>query len=85
MASVFVSFDYDNDKAYKFLIEAWDSNPNFTFTFDDRSSKKIDSNNVGVVKRVLSQKISSATHTLVIVGKYANEQHRDHELIGYKN
>ncbi len=30
---VFVSFDYDNDKQYKFLLQAWDANPNFNFVF----------------------------------------------------
>jgi hypothetical protein len=32
---VFVSFDYENDKHYKFLLEAWDANKNFDFLFAD--------------------------------------------------
>ena len=47
---VFVSFDYDNDKHYKFLLEAWDSNPNFDFYFSDLSSAEIKSNSVNPKK-----------------------------------
>ena len=38
MYETFVSFDYDNDRQYKYLLEAWNKNPNFNFTFLDRSS-----------------------------------------------
>ena len=31
---VFVSFDFDHDKHYKYLLEAWDANPDFDFVFD---------------------------------------------------
>lgn len=82
---VFVSFDYDNDKNYKFLLEAWDANPNFDFYFSDLSSKEINSSSVSVVKQALSKKINEANYTLVLVGKEANNQHKDHEEIGYKN
>ncbi|MBF0557091.1 MAG: TIR domain-containing protein [Nitrospirae bacterium] len=82
---VFVSFDYENDKSYKRLLEAWDANPNFDFFFSDLSSKEINSSSVSVVKQVLSKKINDATYTLVIVGKEANKQHKDHKEIGYKN
>ena len=82
---VFVSFDYDNDKRYKFLLQAWDANPNFDFSFSDLSSDEIDSLSVPVVKQVLSRKINEATYTLVIVGKEANKQHKDYREIGYKN
>ena len=82
---VFVSFDYDNDKHYKHLLEAWDANPQFEFTFSDATSTEINSLNVARVKAALTAKINSATHTLVIVGAEANSQHKDHKLIGYKN
>lgn len=32
---VFVSFDYTNDKLYKFLLNAWDANKNMDFVFND--------------------------------------------------
>jgi hypothetical protein len=82
---VFVSFDYENDKHYKFLLEAWDANPEFDFYFSDLSSKEIQSWDIATIKRVLSAKINEATYTLVIVGKYANSYHKDWKEIGYKN
>ena len=82
---VFVSFDYDNDKHYKFLLEAWNENPKFEFVFDDGTPQEIDSTNVGRIKAALTSKIKEATHTLVIIGKDANSPHRNRNLIGYKN
>jgi hypothetical protein len=82
---VFVSFDYENDKHYKYLLEAWDANPNFDFSFSDLSSNEINSWNISSIKSALTRKINQATYTLVIVGKYANTQHKDYKEIGYKN
>lgn len=82
---IFVSFDYENDKHYKFLLRAWDANPQFDFLFSDFSSAEINSNSVPVVKQALSARINLATYTLVIIGKEANKRHRDHAEIGYKN
>lgn len=82
---VFVSFDYEKDKHYKFLLEAWDANPEFDFSFSDLSSQEIDSWNISSIKAALTRKINSATYTLVIVGKEANKKHADSEEIGYKN
>jgi len=79
---VFVSFDYENDRHYKYLLEAWDENPNFELVFDDRTSREINSDNVDRVKAALTSKIKSATYTLAIIGKYANEEHEDSDLIG---
>ena len=83
--TVFVSFDYENDKHYKFLLEAWDANKDFDFLFADKSSGEINSNNVGRVKAGLTRRINSAKRTLVIIGKEANKRHKDYKLIGYKN
>ena len=83
--SVFVSFDYDNDRYYKFLLEAWHANPRFRFTFQDGTPGEVDSANVGRVKAALTTKIQAATHTLVIVGQYANTAHRHRALIGQRN
>jgi len=82
---VFVSFDYDNDKHYKYLLEAWDANPDFDFVFNDKTPGEINSSNIGRVKADLTSKIREATHTLFIVGECANQLHEDHRLIGFKN
>lgn len=85
MASVFVSFDWDHDRHYKFLLEAWNKNPRFQFVFSDATPGEIDTDNVGHIKAALTSKINEATHTLVIVGQYANSPHPKSYLIGYKN
>ena len=82
---VFVSFDFENDRHYKYILNGWDKNPNFDFEFDDKSSQEINSWNIGVVKRALSRKINEADYTLVIVGKEANKLHNDYKEIGYRN
>lgn len=83
--TVFVSFDYDEDKSYYYLMKAWDANSNFDFVFSDYTSKEIDSDDVATVKRALSRKIGEATYTLVIIGKDANKKHEDSKEIGYIN
>lgn len=82
---VFVSFDYTNDKNYKFLLNAWDKNNKFSFSFADHSSQEINSDDVSRVKAALTRKINEASVTLVIIGKEANKRHPDSEKIGYKN
>lgn len=82
---VFVSFDYTNDKNYKFLLDAWDTNKNMDFVFNDCSSDEIQSNNIPTVKAGLTRRINTTTYTLVIIGAEANVEHEDHVAIGYKN
>ena len=82
---VFVSFDYDNDKHYKFLLEAWHKNPEFDFLFADKTPDEIDTNNIGRIKATLTSRINDATYTLVIIGKDANKTHKHSKLIGFKN
>ena len=82
---VFVSFDYDHDKQYKYLLEAWDANPDFEFGFTDLTPEEIQSSDVSRIKAAITAKINQATYTLVIVGKYANSLHPKHREIGYKN
>jgi hypothetical protein len=82
---IFVSFDYEKDKHYKFLLQAWDKNPEFEFNFSDMSSQEINSWNISTVKSVLSRKINEATYTLVIVGEDANKIHKDAREIGFRN
>ncbi len=81
----FVSFDFDHDKQYKYLLEAWDANPDFDFVFDDRTPGEINTTNIDRIKAALTVKIKDATHTVFIVGKYANQLHKDHLLIGFTN
>ena len=82
---VFVSFDFENDKRYKYLLEAWDANADFDFVFSDATPKEIDSTNVGRVKAALTARINNSPRTLVIVGKEANKLHKDYKLIGFRN
>jgi hypothetical protein len=82
---LFISFDYENDKRYKFLLTALSNNRQFEIEFNDRSSGEINSENIPTVKAGLTRRINSATHTLVIVGEYANSFHKDWNKIGYKN
>lgn len=79
--NVFISFDYDNDKAYKNLLKAWDANSNFEFKFSDKSAHEINSENIGRVKAALTNKINDATYTLILIGKFANKKHQDSGLI----
>jgi len=66
---VFVSYDYDNDKHYKNLLLAWDSNKLFDFSIHDHSADvSINSRNATAIKSVLSRYINEATYFLVIVG-----------------
>jgi hypothetical protein len=82
---VFVSFDWDNDKHYKFMLNAWNANPDFDFVFSDQTPKEIQSDDIGRIKAAITTKINRSTHTLVIVGKYANTWHKDSKEIGYRN
>jgi hypothetical protein len=69
--SVFVSFDYDNDRHYMDLLCAWDANPDFDFSFNETSPNvAVDSTDAAATKRALAQKIGAATHLLCIIGKY---------------
>jgi len=82
---VFVSFDYDNDKQYKFLLEAWDANPEFDFVFEDRTPGEINTNDIGRIKAGLTRQINESTHTLFIVGKHSNQPHKLQKEIEFIN
>ena len=67
---VFVSYDHSEDAHYKYLLQAWDANPNFELEFDNRSpSVAIDSDEAKVIKAALTTKMKQAESLLVIVGK----------------
>jgi len=71
---IFISYDYDNDKHYKNLLVAWDKNSEFDFNFYDASvTVAVDSTDAGVIKRVISSRISSANHFLCIIGEKTSE------------
>lgn len=53
---VYVCFDYDRDKRYKYMMEAWNANPNFEFSFNDQSPDEIQSNDITVIKSCLTKK-----------------------------
>lgn len=82
---VFVSFDYDNDRHYKRLLEAWSANAKFQFTFHDITPLEVMTNDVSRVKAVLTTKIQAAQYTLVLVGRHANQPHKDQSRIGCIN
>jgi hypothetical protein len=82
---VFVSFDFENDVHYKRLLEAWSANSRFQFIFQDMTPQEIQSDSVARVKAVLTAKVKTATHTLVIIGQYANQLHANSQLIGCRN
>ena len=82
---VFICFDYDHDRNYRHLLSALNANARSDISFDDLTPEEIQSYNVGRIKAVLTGKIRSATHTLVIIGSHSNSYHRDRELIGERN
>jgi hypothetical protein len=72
--SVFVSFDYDNDSHYKYLLLAWDKNNAFDFRFYDGSLKEpINSTNAAYIKSQIKPKILAAGRFLCIVGEQTSK------------
>ena len=82
---VFVSFDFENDRHFKRLLEAWSANKRFNFVFQDMTPQEIQSSSVARVKAVLTTKVQTATHVLVLCGKHVNQRHPDALLIGCTN
>lgn len=72
--TVFVSFDYDNDENYKSLMEAWDVNSDFDFSFSDRSvTKPISSVDESRIKAAISTKMRNSKYCLILVGKKTHQ------------
>lgn len=82
---IFISFDWHHDRHYRYLLSALAENPRFLIDFDDETPSEIQSNDIGRVKAVLTQKIRNATHSLIVVGEYANSLHPDRAEIGERN
>ncbi len=67
---VFISYDYDNDKASKDRLLGWDANKEFDFSSYDQSfDVSVDSHDAAAIKQVLSARIGGSSHFLCIVGK----------------
>jgi predicted RNA-binding protein YlxR (DUF448 family) len=67
---VFISYDYENDRHYKNLLLAWDSNKQFNFSISDYSADvSINSTRAATIKSTLSRYINDATTFLIIVGE----------------
>lgn len=82
---VYVSFDYHHDRRYKYLLNAWDSNKKFNFVFGDKTTEEIQSNDVGRVKAVITQKVKEASYLVVLAGSTSNQKHEDSAEIGCLN
>lgn len=82
---VYVSFDYENDRHYKSMLQAWSANRQFDFAFNDASSGEIQTNDIAKIKAALTAKIRDAEVLLVLVGKEANKHHKDWMQIGFRN
>lgn len=82
---IFISFDYDHDRNYRYLLSALAKNPRSDISFDDCTPEEIQSYDISRIKSVLTRKIREATHILVIIGKHANSYHPDRIEIGERN
>ncbi len=83
--SVFISFDYDHDRRYRYLLSALKENSGSKIDFEDLTPGEIQSYNVGRIKASLTRRIKASDYTLVIVGKHANSYHDDRLKIGTRN
>lgn len=79
------SFDFEHDKNYYFLLEAWNNNANIDFSISDCTPKEIQSESVATIKQVLSTKIGEAKYMVALFGKHSDDTHPDNKAIGYKN
>jgi len=82
---IFISFDYDHDRNYRYLLSALAKNPRSDISYDDCTPEEIQSYDISRIKSVLTRKIREATHILVIIGKHANSYHPDRIEIGERN
>jgi len=82
---VCISFDWHNDRHYRYLLGAFANNASNPIDFEDLTPGSIDTNDVSRVKGVLTTRIRASTHTLVIVGNHANDRHVDSVAIGTRN
>ena len=79
------SFDYEHDRHYYNLLEAWNKNKDIDFSIKDCTPSEIQSESVATIKQVLSTKIGDANYMIAIIGKHSDDTHPDSAEIGYKN
>ena len=53
---VLVCFDFECDRHYKYLMNAWDANDNFDLSFNDVTPDEIQSDSIPVIKANLTKK-----------------------------
>lgn len=82
---VVVSFDFEHDKNYYYMLKAWDNNPNIKFSISDCTPREIQTESISVIKQVLSRKINEANYMIAIIGAYSITRHPDAKEIGYNN
>lgn len=82
---LFISFDFDHDRNYRYLLNAWAANDKFDIDFYDHTPEEIQTNRIDRVKAVLTQKIKDSSHVVVIIGEHANSYHNDRVEIGERN
>jgi MTH538 TIR-like domain (DUF1863) len=82
---IVISFDYDHDRNYRYLLSALKQNPRSDIDFVDLTPSEIQTDSVSRIKAVLTSKIRDATHILVIIGNHANSRHRKAADIGEIN
>ena len=67
---VFISYDYDNDKASKDRLLGWDTGKEFDFSsYDQPIGIAVDSEEAAAIKQDLAARIGAASCFLCIVGK----------------
>jgi len=82
---IFISFDYDHDRHYRYLLDALKENSKNEIDYEDVTPDEIESYSVPTIKAGLLTKIKKSTHALVIVGSYANGYHPKAAEIGERN
>ena len=70
---IFVSYDYDSDKHYKRMLQAWSANSRFELEFYDQSvDVSVNSTEAAPIRRVISSRIKQSDILLCIVGMHTN-------------
>jgi hypothetical protein len=67
---VFISYDYEHDRAFKDRLLGWDANQEFDFSsYDHAFGVAVDSPEAAAIKQDLAARIGDASYFLCIVGK----------------
>ena len=82
---VFVSFDFENDKNYRYILDELCKNEEFEFIFEDKGIKKVNEWDIEPIQQNLIKKIEESTYTLVIIGKNSNTINKNKKFIGMRN